>query len=146
MEFQARIPELVAGNVEEDVAAWVAGQTAAECDRLKRGGVERVLPLSCSAFCTQDSGAHVWNHVEVLSSFNFDRIRQILVSDPTLCPMKDNFSHVHVVLQTDTQELSTLCILVPYIFDRRNKRNTLKNWAFVNSAGKESRHRVDAFS
>lgn len=141
----ARIPELAQGEVEEDVAAFVAEQMRAECARLKQGGVERVLPMSCTGFCTQDSGAHVWNVVEVSTSYDFDKIRAILISEPRPLKMKEHYMHVHLVLQTDKHELSTLCMLLPYIYDSRNKRNTLKNFTFANSAGKESRHRIDSF-
>lgn len=141
----ARIPELVQGDVEDDVAAWVGEQTRGECARLKQGGVERVLPLACAGFCTQDSGAHVWNHVEVLTRYDFDLVRGILVSEPRPLPMKEHFLHVHLVLQAGGHELGALCLLLPYVYDGRNGRNTLKNWTFANSAGKESRHRVDAF-
>jgi hypothetical protein len=134
------------GEAEENVASWIVVQSAAEVKRLKQNGVERVLPIACSAFCTQDSGVHVTNQIELITSYDFDNVCQILVSEPQPCPVKEHFEHVHVVLQTDTQPLATLCLLVPYLYDTRNcKRNTLKNWVFINSAGKQSRHRIDQF-
>lgn len=145
-EYLAHENASAQGEAEEEVAAWIAEQSAAEVKRLKQNGVERVLPIACAAFCTQDSGVHVTNHVELITSYDFDNVRQILVSEPRPCPVKEHFAHVHVVLQTDKHSLATLCILLPYLYDTRSSaRNTLKNWAFVNSAGKESRHRVDQF-
>ena len=128
------------------MASWIRLQSEAEVKRLKQNGVERVLPIDCSAFYTCDSGVHVANQVELITSYDFDNVCQILVSEPQPCPVKEHFAHVHVVLQTDKHPLATLCILVPYLYDTRNcKRNTLKNWVFINSAGKQSRHRVDQF-
>ncbi|KAJ1624801.1 hypothetical protein T492DRAFT_1044540 [Pavlovales sp. CCMP2436] len=143
-----RLPEMVDGEVEADVGRWLAGQTAVEAERLKRSGIERILTLSCSGFCTEDTGAHVWNRMEVLTAFDFDKVRQVLLSPPQPCPLplKERFSFVHVVLQVEGRELSSLCMLMPYLYLAENKRNTLKNWTLVNSTGKESRHRVDSYS
>lgn len=131
---------------DSELALWIAELSEREAERLRQGGVERVLPLTATSYATQDTGTVVLNRVDVSTGFDFDRVSQILISPPTECPHKPHFAHVHVVLQAGGQDLSAICLLVPYLYDTRMKRNTLKAFVFKNKSGKETALRVDNFS
>mmetsp|Transcript_24715 Transcript_24715/g.82903 ORF Transcript_24715/g.82903 Transcript_24715/m.82903 type:complete len:145 (+) Transcript_24715:54-488(+) len=129
-----------------DVKSWLEARSAEEVKALKERGAGRILALPCANFCTEDdSSGPVWNRIEVTSAFDFSKVEQVLLSPAREFPFKPNFDHVHVILQVAGQDVNSLCLLLPYVYDTRNRRNTLKSWCFVNSRGIVSRLRIDDF-
>lgn len=137
------------------VAEWMATQSAAEVERLKAFGQQVLLlrvknvgvvienvpePDRKAGKMRRD----VANRVEVDTAFDFDRINQLMVSDPVPCPVKSGYCFVHVVLTVDARAAPPL--LLGYLYDGGIAANDLRSWLFVNKVGGSSRHRVDEFS
>lgn len=86
----------------------------------------------------------VANRAEVDTAFDFDRVKQLMVSDPVPCPVKAGYSFVHVVLTVESRTSPPL--LLGYLYDGGVAGNDLRSWLFVNKTGRASRHRVDEFA
>lgn len=83
----------------------------------------------------------VWNHVEFKTSFDFSRVRQILLGPSVPCLLKPGYKGVLTVLVTD----SPVPMLFAYLYDAAVEENDLRNWVFINAAQERVRFQVDAF-
>lgn len=108
-----------------------------------------MLELKNTGVVRRDDG-DVWNRVEVAAGVDFDRIAQLLVSDPVDVPLaKHNhlydpsdphsrktlqYKYANVVL---VQHGSQVVMLLPYAWPTLLTSNTLNHWCFVNKAMKE---------
>ena len=81
------------------------------------------------------------NRLDLATAFDFDRVRQLLISPPIPCAPKVGFRYCHIVIMTDKK----LPLLMPYVFPD-DTRNTLQEWLLVNSQEKESRHSIQEFN
>lgn len=81
------------------------------------------------------------NRVEVATTFDFNKVTMLLVSDETACWVKPGYAYVNIVLFTE----KPVPLLLPYLFDKAHQAdNSLKEWAFINKNLELSRHSVDA--
>jgi hypothetical protein len=137
---------------ESAVAAWLKGQSETEVARLKGLGQNILLVPVCNTGVIIDTvisadkmagkvQREVVNRVECATAFNFDRVRQVLLSPPCPCPLKAGYSMLHVVLTIDSP--TALPLLLGYMYDTSVPGNDLRSWLFVNKLGATSRHRVD---
>lgn len=69
------------------------------------------------------------NNKEANTAFDFDKITQLLVSDPIKCVPKDSFYYVNVIL---LPAKGTVGLILPYVY-QKNEKNDLKNWIFINN-------------
>eukprot|EP00742_Colponemidia_sp_Colp-10_P009554 GILJ01010431.1.p1 GENE.GILJ01010431.1~~GILJ01010431.1.p1 ORF type:complete len:168 (+),score=32.94 GILJ01010431.1:29-532(+) len=130
-------------NPDYDVAQWMKEQMAKEIARLKTQGAT-VIPMTVKNTGVVKGGgkkAPLINRVEVDTGFDFDKVKQIMLSDPIPSP-KEGFSYVNVLLFTD----KPVPLILPYLFDSRKNRNSLSEWVFINNKLIQSRHRVNNFS
>jgi hypothetical protein len=74
------------------------------------------------------------------TAFDFDKVKQIMVSDTVVCPVKENYMYVNVLCFT----AQPLPLILPYLYFNSGK-NTLRDWLFVNNKMVESRHQVKEF-
>ncbi|EPZ31407.1 hypothetical protein O9G_003129 [Rozella allomycis CSF55] len=88
------------------------------------------------------------NRVELKTTFDFDKVKKILISDPVDYPGKKGYKYVHVLLFTD----KSIFLIMPYIYDNALKTdkginviNNLNDWLFINGLGQRSRHRIEQF-
>ena len=127
-------------EVEHDVKAWVAVQVAAECTRAQGLG-QRVLRLAVKncGLVRRDEG--IVNRVEVDTGFNFDTVKQILLSDPIPVPCKPGYALRHLVLSTG----KPLVVLLPYVYDTTVSKNSFGLWEFQNNKAQASTHQVNVF-
>lgn len=140
---------------EVAVASWMAEESAAEVARLKGLGVVVLLlrvknvGVVVENIPEPDRKAgkmrrDVANRAEVDTAFDFDRVKQLMVSEPVPCPVKAGYSFVHVVLTVESRASPPL--LLAYLYDTSIPGNDLRSWLFVNKTGRSSRHRVDEFA
>eukprot|EP00761_Pharyngomonas_kirbyi_P003338 gb/GECH01003342.1/.p1 GENE.gb/GECH01003342.1/~~gb/GECH01003342.1/.p1 ORF type:complete len:179 (+),score=55.41 gb/GECH01003342.1/:1-537(+) len=118
---------------------WMNSQLDNEKQRLQSQGT-KVLPAPVKNTGVVKESKRVVNRVEFNTAFDFDKIQQILVSDPIPCPMRPNHQYVHVVLITGGMPL-----IFPYLFPH-DRMNQLTDWVFINNQFKRSRHKVNRFS
>lgn len=74
-------------NPDKEVAVWVKERHDAEAERVQALG-QRVLPIAARNFCVQRKGKRVINRIECATGFDFAKVTQIMVSEPTDCPLK----------------------------------------------------------
>ncbi|KAL7750561.1 hypothetical protein RI367_003902 [Sorochytrium milnesiophthora] len=162
------VVELMPDSEEQDSTAkfWIAEQVQAEVDRIKAAG-SKVLPMSVSNYAlvidyTRPKQPKAINRVEVQTGYDFNKISQIMVSDPIEYPHRDGYRYVNALLFTD----KPLPMLVPYLYNSeltagpdaggdastpaaRKKpirvKNNLQDWLFINSKGERCRHRIDTY-
>jgi hypothetical protein len=80
------------------------------------------------------------NRVEMDTRFDFEKIQQILLSDPIDCPYKEGYVYINVLLFTD----KPLPIIIPYLY-QKDKANKLTEWLLINADGIRVRHHVSGF-
>ena len=128
---------------ETEVAEWCEAQAAAEVARLKECGQRSVLLVPKNmAIVRKDSEKYkaiIVNRVEVGTGFDFNKVRQIMLSPKVACPVKEGFEYCNVLLFTE----KPVPIILPYLFDASVTSNTLNEWEFVNSSMASSRHSVE---
>lgn len=133
---------MVSDKVETEVKSWLEGLVAKECCRVRRVNGTRVIPLpvkNCGILVESKGKKNVIvNRLEIDTGFDFDKVKQILLSPPIPCPVKPNFSMVFCVLLTE----KPLPMIVPYMFDVTTRLNFLREWVFINSRLKKSRHSI----
>jgi hypothetical protein len=138
------------GQAETSVATWLQTQLDREIKRLaglgqaavpvsvKNTGIIRErLPMGKKG----DECDVVVNRVELGSSFDFSRIKQIMTSEPIACPVKDGYKLVFLVL------LATLTgrappLIAGYVFDGRIVENDLSTWCLINNEGEAAVHHI----
>jgi hypothetical protein len=143
MEDEIQLPP---SKVEGSVAKWISIQIEAEIKRLSALSQRCIpVPVLMMAIVREareepPAGERVWNHVEFKTSFDFSKVKQILLNDPIPCPCKDHHNLVLLVLITD----HPVPMLAPHIYDARVP-NDLNFWVFVNSSSEKVRLQVDGF-
>jgi hypothetical protein len=95
------------------------------------------------------------NRVELDTTYDFAKIKTVLVSEPRACPIasREGWKFVHVVLLSR----GPVGLLLPYLYNPRlhefvgergdpspRAPNDLRSWLFVNSRLESTRHEVDA--
>ena len=126
-------------EIETEVKAWVSAAADREAARAEACGT-RTLKLTVKNCGVVRGDGRVVNRVEVDTGFNFDTVKQILLSPPTSIPVKAGYSLRFVVLSTG----KPIVLLLPYVFEDGLAGNAFKHWEFVNSDLKSSRHQVAA--
>lgn len=140
---------------EVPVAEWMAAQSAAEVERLRDLGQAVLLLRAKNVGVVIENVPEpdrmagkmrrdVANRAELDTAFDFDRVAQLMVSDPVPCPVKPGYLFVHVVLAVSSRASPPL--LLGYLYDGAIQGNDLRSWLLVNKAGRSSRHRVDEFA
>lgn len=81
------------------------------------------------------------NRVEMDTKFDFNLIKQIMLSESVSCPLKEGYLYVNVLLFTD----KPLPLIIPYLF-QKDKENKLTEWLFINSDNLRVRQRVDQYA
>lgn len=82
----------------------------------------------------------VVNRIECDTTFDFNKVTMLLVSNDVACWVKEGYSYVNVVLFTE----KPVPLLLPYLYDKaRQPDNTLTEWVFINKNLERARHRVD---
>lgn len=103
----------------------------------------RVIPLRVRnmALVRQEDGKCI-NRLECATGFDFNKIAQIRISDPTPCPLKQGYAFINLVLFTR----QPVPMLLPYLYDTSVEGNDLTEWVFINSKLQRAHHRVGHFS
>eukprot|EP01114_Cavostelium_apophysatum_P000246 TRINITY_DN10239_c0_g1_i2.p1 TRINITY_DN10239_c0_g1~~TRINITY_DN10239_c0_g1_i2.p1 ORF type:complete len:152 (+),score=22.96 TRINITY_DN10239_c0_g1_i2:32-457(+) len=130
-------------EVETEVSSWMNNQLDVELKRIKSMQSNAIpLPVKNMGIIREKKGNKelVINRLEINTSFDFDKIVQLMISDSTPCPMKKDFSYVNVVLFAD----KPLPLIVPYLY-LVDKQNELKEWLFINNSLQRTRRRIDDF-
>jgi hypothetical protein len=138
---------------ETPVVEWMKKESAAEAERLKSMGQPvLVVPVSnvgviIDMVPTPEKMAgkmrrEVVNRIEAATAFDFNRVRQIMLSPATPCPVKAGYSMLNVILTIDSP--TALPLLLGYLYDASVPGNDLRSWLFVNKLGLTSRHQVTA--
>lgn len=83
----------------------------------------------------------VCNRIECQTAFDFTQVRELLVSAPVACPVKEGYSFVTVVLFTENRSLP---IIVPYLYTA-GRKNSLQRWKLVNAKLQEAEIVVAGF-
>ncbi|TPX35271.1 hypothetical protein SmJEL517_g02216 [Synchytrium microbalum] len=160
----------------EDVdKAWLLKTVNLEVERLRRSGTKPILLSTKNFVMTVEEGtpSRIVNKIELDTGFDFDKITQILVSDPIPYPGDTSWEYANVLLITTNAQFP---MILPYLYrpsmitdvsdssssepttaevskkKKRGKadrptilRNSLTDWIFVNNSGKQSRHVVHEF-
>jgi hypothetical protein len=103
----------------------------------------------------------VINRLEIASGMDFDRVSQIMISEPIVYPFREGYQYVHVL--AFTQSSNEMALLIPYLYapyltsigedtaapakkqDKDSFVNSLQDWLFLNERHERSLHHVDAF-
>lgn len=91
--------------------------------------------------CIVREGKMIINRLEMDTKFDFNLIKQIMISEAVSCPLKEGFLYVNVLLFTD----KPLPIILPYLY-QKDKANKLTEWLLINSDNIRVRHRVESFN
>ena len=75
------------------------------------------------------------------TGFDFKKIIQIMISDSTDCPTKEEFKYINVLCFTH----QPMPIILPYLY-KDEKENNLDCWLFINSKGVRVKQKVSSFS
>ncbi|KAI9138014.1 hypothetical protein BKA69DRAFT_1094463 [Paraphysoderma sedebokerense] len=162
---------------------WITEQVNNEISRLKSLSTStspiRPLPLPVSNMSivvdyTRPKYPKSINRIEVQTAFKFNKVTQIMVSEPIKYPgtpapnpesnnenmnesenkSKENWEYVNVLLFTTT---NVFPIILPYLYNPTYRtsningsgsvpvKNNLKDWLFINSKGERWRHRIETF-
>ncbi|KAK8814166.1 hypothetical protein WA158_008028 [Blastocystis sp. Blastoise] len=127
---------------EQRVPTWIKEQLNHEIERLKANGAN-CLPLPVKSISFINDGRDYFNRVDLNTSFDFNKLKMVIISDPIPCPHKPGYNYINVVLFTEKLKP----MILPYIYDTSyaSKGHTLKNWVFVNNQGEEAYHTIDSF-
>ncbi len=132
---------------------WLKEQVEAERMRLASHGVRAlVLPVKNCALVvnmqTQPKKPIAINRIEVDTGFQFDKIKQVLVSPPIHCPHDRTLTYRNICLYTD----KPVPILLAYLYPTHHQTahatpvtNRLVEWLFINNNGQRARMQVDRF-
>lgn len=92
------------------------------------------------------------NRVECDTAFDFNKVEQILISEPIPCPVKPGFNYVMHFSQYNSQvHVILLCknipLIMPYLYNASYNQNghDLKQWLFINNKLVSSRQTIDVF-
>jgi len=116
--------------------------------------LEIIPPPSSGPQTTQQKpNITIVNRMELDTSFDFEKIQQVMVSEAQPIPERDGFKFCSVLLFTD----KPVPLLVPYVFlecislddstGRKGEKikNPLDTWLLVNNKFQSTRHHVAAF-
>eukprot|EP00026_Physarum_polycephalum_P016663 Phypoly_transcript_17625.p1 GENE.Phypoly_transcript_17625~~Phypoly_transcript_17625.p1 ORF type:complete len:165 (+),score=29.89 Phypoly_transcript_17625:297-791(+) len=132
-------PDYILDREEKVVADWMDMMLQTELKRIREAGSNAIpVPVKNVGIIREDN--KVINRIEANTAFDFDKIQQLMVSDPTPCPHKADFSYANVLLFTD----KPVPIIFPYMYSTATP-NKLKSWLFVNNSLQQSRHQVKKF-
>lgn len=136
--------EVIKINLDDIQAGkWAKEKMDEEVKRLRDMGQKSTVMKVTKLYVEHDHETETFvNCIDVDTSFDFDEISQILLSDTEACPKKEGFGFVKVVLIS--HEASKPPVLLPYLFDS-STTNKLTFWSFSNKEGKNSRHEVENF-
>jgi hypothetical protein len=114
-EEQVTLEEVPTNNVEQDeeekqqikeaierdreVVQWMKAQVEAETKRLKKNGAKvSVMNVKNTGIVREDeeNAGVAKNRIEVNTNTDFDRVQQLLLSDPIPCPSRENHDYVNV--------------------------------------------------
>ncbi|KAL6069345.1 hypothetical protein QOT17_007608 [Balamuthia mandrillaris] len=126
---------------ERAVGEWMQNLVKEEVKRIKSAG-SNAIPVPIKNTALLRKGNKIINRVEVDTGFDFNKVRQIMLSDPVPCPLKPSFFYVHVLLFTH----QPIPIILPYLFKKKRKTNNLTDWMFINNKGQSSHHQVQGWS
>ena len=136
---------------------WMNDQVSQEAARITARGC-RALPLEVQRISVerrhieaaseaaemegkQDGALEITNVITVDTNFDFDLIKQIVISeDPLPCGPRPDLAYLNVGCLTD----KPLPLLMPFVF-KQEPENRLDRWCFVNASGRRSLHVIDSF-
>ncbi|CAA17804.1 hypothetical protein POMI540_4145 [Schizosaccharomyces pombe] len=134
-------------QVDEKAKSWIAEKVEEELRRLESVGA-KAIPLDVknySVMLDEDTDTVV-NRIELMTSFDFDHVQQILLSAVQPYPYDKNLMFVYLVILTPLPHP----MLIPYLFAPKVVgknllpradglvENTLKRWTFINDKLKRS--------
>ena len=147
--------ETVLSPEQEKAAAivqWMNEQVRQEAADITARGC-RALPMEVQKIVverekadvgeTEDGEAEmiVTNVLSIDTNFDFDRIQQIVVSDPpVVCPISPDLHYVNIGCLTE----KPLPLMLPFVF-RPDSANHMDRWCFINATGKRSVHAIQHF-
>lgn len=146
-----------AQNPELEVAQWLKEEVETERKRLEEAGaktvvlsvlntglvVEDVALASAGRARRKGSGKAIRNRLSVDTSFDFDKVRQLMVSPPKPCPHKAGFLYVNVIMVVSDKAPP---LLAGYLYDSKYPGvNDLSRFRFVNKNNKTSDHDVEGY-
>lgn len=106
---------------------------------LSLGVAHARFPFHRLTFLILQEDGLVVNRVEVDTTFDFTKVRMLLVSTPSTCWEKPGFAYVNLVLFTE----KPVPLLLPYLYQRDlQPDNDLRQWVFINKKGERARHEV----
>ena len=136
--LRADDPSADEDEVEHDVLAWTRTQVQAEVDRLKQCD-QACLSIPVKNMGVVHEDGVLINRVEANTSYDFDQVKQLLLSDAVPCPCKPGYFYRNLVLFT-----GSIPLLMPYLYEE-SAANTLNEWWIVNNKLDRSHHRVEQF-
>eukprot|EP01132_Coremiostelium_polycephalum_P010398 gene10398-12769_t len=126
-------------HIEKQVVSWMKEQLKKEMKRITDMGSRSVeVEVKNTGVIKEDN--KVINRLELKTSFDFDKVVQIMISDSVECPHKKGYFYINVLLFTQ----KPIPLIVPYIF-KKTKENKLTDWLFINNQFKRSQHKINEF-
>ena len=127
---------------------WITKHIHEEAERIKDQGLKPLVLIPKNyGIVLQDKS--IVNRMELDTGFDFNsRIKQILISETSKYPLKENYGYIHLILLTDNMKIP---LLIPYLFplefhdEEKCKKNTLKEWLFINAKGWRARHSIQEY-
>eukprot|EP01095_Lingulamoeba_sp_RSL-Kostka_P017233 TRINITY_DN884_c2_g1_i2.p1 TRINITY_DN884_c2_g1~~TRINITY_DN884_c2_g1_i2.p1 ORF type:complete len:140 (-),score=30.36 TRINITY_DN884_c2_g1_i2:29-448(-) len=120
--------------IESNVANWIADQK-----RLKNNGANSI-PLPVKNMAIIKKNGDILNRIEINTGMDFNKIQQILISDPIDCVVKPGYKYINVLCFTD----KPIPIILPYVYIN-DESNKLSDWLFVNNFQVEAQHKIENF-
>ncbi|EGC34112.1 hypothetical protein DICPUDRAFT_12102, partial [Dictyostelium purpureum] len=125
--------------IEKKVVAWMKEQVNNEKKRIISLGSKSILVDVKNAGIVKEDNKII-NRMELNTSFDFNKVTQIMVSDSIECPMKKGYYYMNVLLFAN----NPIPLLVPYIY-LKSTENKLNDWLFINNQFQRSQHRINEF-
>ncbi|KYR02641.1 WD40 repeat-containing protein [Tieghemostelium lacteum] len=127
--------------IEKKVVEWMKDQLRTEKKRIETMG-SKSIEIEVKNTGIIKEGKNIHNRIEMKTSFDFDKIVQIMISDAIECPVKKNYYYVNVLLFPKDKPIP---LIVPYIY-LKSADNKLTDWIFINNQLKSSNHQIKEFT
>ncbi|EFA77036.1 hypothetical protein PPL_09789 [Heterostelium album PN500] len=124
---------------ETKVLNWMKEMLNKEIKRIKDQGA-KCIPFEVKNTGIVKEDGLVINRLEVKTTFNFDQVIEILISESTECPHKKGYHFINVLLFTR----KPVPYIIPYIY-LKTEENKLTDWVFMNDLLGRSQHKINQF-
>ncbi|KAK5583944.1 hypothetical protein RB653_005550 [Dictyostelium firmibasis] len=126
--------------IEKNVVVWMKDQLNKEKRRINRMGSKSIPVDVKNAGIIKEENGVILNRLELNTSFDFDKVGQIMVSESIECPVKKGYNYITVLLFAN----NPIPLIVPYIY-LKDGQNKLTDWLFINNQFSRSRHSINEY-